>query len=167
MIWMQHIHTPRPHHWNTYAPTPTLGHTTPYLSINPEGACLLIQLDGCDTWNFPCLLDVAAMAADGQAHQIRPHHKLILEGGHQLPGVLHKHKEKKFWFVTNSSFGFNQFTIHEHKKKKKKKTWLVYHYFFLSFIWGLMLCSHQKQSEFSPCVTRASLAAGPFVFIRI
>lgn len=62
-------------------PPPTLSqHTTPYLSVDPESASLLIQLNGGDTWNFPCLLDVAAMAADGQAHQIGSHHKLLLEG---------------------------------------------------------------------------------------
>lgn len=53
--------------------------TPPYLSINPEGASLLIQLNGSDAGHFPCLLDVGAMAADGQAHQVWPHHKLFLE----------------------------------------------------------------------------------------
>lgn len=55
-------------------------HTTAYLSINPERASLLIQLYGSDTCNFPCLLDVAAMTANGQAHQICSHYKLLLEG---------------------------------------------------------------------------------------
>lgn len=61
-----------------------------YLSINPESASLLIQLNGSDTWDFPGLLDVAAMAANGQTHQIWSHHELLLEGRHQLPGALNK-----------------------------------------------------------------------------
>lgn len=55
-------------------------HTQPYLSIYPKSARLLIQLNGSDAWNLACLLDVAAVAANGQAHQVRPHHKLLLEG---------------------------------------------------------------------------------------
>lgn len=39
-----------------------------YLPINPEIAWLLIQLNGSYTWNLPGLLDVATMAANGQAH---------------------------------------------------------------------------------------------------
>lgn len=74
----------------------TLVHAPPYLSINPESASLLIQLNGSDTWNFPGLLDVAAVAADGQAHQIWSHHKLLLEGRHQLSGALHKHNRVIF-----------------------------------------------------------------------
>lgn len=64
--------------------------TQPHLSINPEGASLLVQLDGSDASYFARLLDVGAVAADGQAHQVGPHDKLFLEGRHQLPGVLHK-----------------------------------------------------------------------------
>ncbi|KAF3835441.1 hypothetical protein F7725_027999 [Dissostichus mawsoni] len=48
------------------------------------------MVDGRDSWNFARLLDVAAVAADGQAHQIRSDHELLLEGRHQLPGGLHK-----------------------------------------------------------------------------
>lgn len=73
---------------------PTLKHKTSYLSINPEGASLFIKVNGADTWNLPCLLNVVAVAADGQAHQIRSHHELLLEGRHKLPGALHKHKSK-------------------------------------------------------------------------
>lgn len=83
---------------------PTLKHKTTYLSINPERASLLIEVNGTDPWNFPCLLDVAAMAADGQAHQIRSHHELLLEGRHQLPGALHKHKSKVGRYNVSKSY---------------------------------------------------------------
>lgn len=55
------------------------GRALPYLAINPERSRLLIQLDGSDTRNPASLLDVAAMAADGQAHQIWSDCKLLLE----------------------------------------------------------------------------------------
>lgn len=61
---------------------------TPYLSVNLKGARFLVQLNGGDTRDLPSLLDVAAMAADGQAHQIWSHYKLFLERRHQLPGAL-------------------------------------------------------------------------------
>lgn len=33
------------------------------------------------------------MAANGQAHQIGPHHKLFLERRHQLPGALSREEQ--------------------------------------------------------------------------
>lgn len=62
----------------------------PHLAINPEGAGFLVQLNCSDASYFARLLDVGAMAANGQAHQVWPYHKLFLEGRHQLPGALHQ-----------------------------------------------------------------------------
>lgn len=77
---------------------PSLKHshleTTPYLSINSESASFLIQFNGCDAFSFSCLLDVVAMTANGQSHQIWSYNKLLLERWHQLPGALRKHKTK-------------------------------------------------------------------------
>lgn len=53
--------------------------TDSYLSVNPERAALFIQLDGSHAWNFPGLLNVCAVAADGKTHQILSHRELLLE----------------------------------------------------------------------------------------
>lgn len=50
-----------------------------YLSINPERAALFIQLNSRHSWNFPGLLDISAMAADGETHQVLSHRELLLE----------------------------------------------------------------------------------------
>lgn len=62
-----------------------------YLSINPKSASLLVQLNGSHPCHFSCLLDVVAVAPDGQAHQIRSDSELLLERRHQVSGALHKH----------------------------------------------------------------------------
>ena len=60
----------------------------PNLSVDPEGACLLVQFDGGDARNLPGLLDVVAVATDGQAHQVHPDGELFLAGRRQLLGTL-------------------------------------------------------------------------------
>lgn len=49
-----------------------------YLSVDPEGTALLLQLDGRDTRHLPRLLDVGTVGTDGEAHQILPHPHLLL-----------------------------------------------------------------------------------------
>lgn len=71
-----------------FVPPATVRHMMPHLPINPESASLFIQLNSSDTCNFPSLLDVAAMAANGQSHQIQPHSELLLKRRHQLPRTL-------------------------------------------------------------------------------
>ena len=80
-----------------------LAQAPPYLAINPESASLLIQLDGSDTRNFASLLDVAAVGADGQTHQIHPHDELLLEGRHQLPGALNKEENASYLTLSDDT----------------------------------------------------------------
>lgn len=53
--------------------------TDQYLSVNPKRAALLVQLDGCHSRNFSGLLDVCAVAADSETHEILSHRELLLE----------------------------------------------------------------------------------------
>lgn len=41
-----------------------------YLSVDPERAALLLQLDGRDAGHLPRLLNVGAVGPDGEAHEV-------------------------------------------------------------------------------------------------
>ena len=53
------------------------------ISIDSEGASIFIQLDGLDAWDLLGLLDVVAVTAYCQAHQLLVHNKgvkVVCEG---------------------------------------------------------------------------------------
>lgn len=60
------------------------GAASPYLSVDPERAALLLQLDGRDAGHLPRLLDVGAVGADGEAHQVLADLDLLLVRRRQL-----------------------------------------------------------------------------------
>lgn len=53
-----------------------------------KGARLLVQVDVGDTRDLARLLDVGPMSADGQAHQVVTHCKLLVKPRRQLSGTL-------------------------------------------------------------------------------
>lgn len=79
-----------------------------YLSINPERAAIFLQLDGRNSWNFPGLLDVCAVAADGETHQVLSHRELLLERWCQLLCALR-----------------NSTTLITHQEKHSSWSWLT------------------------------------------
>lgn len=40
----------------------------PYLSVDPESASIFLQLNCCNSWDFPGLLDVTTMCSYGESH---------------------------------------------------------------------------------------------------
>lgn len=62
--------------------------TATYLSVDVKGTRLLVQVYVGDAGDLARLLDVGAVRADGQAHQVVPHGKLLVEPRRQLPGTL-------------------------------------------------------------------------------
>ena len=56
----------------------------PHLSVDVEGAGLLVQVDGGHPGHLAGLLDVGAVRADGEPHQVLAHAHLLLVGRGQL-----------------------------------------------------------------------------------
>lgn len=116
---------------------------SPHLSVNLKGSSFLVQLDGGDAGHLPGLLDVAAVAADGQAHQIRSHHKLFLERRHQLPGALRRQNTK--FGLARSSFEATCFSF-----LSRTKDWVCVEHSYrlltnLQMLGCLMVAGHEQQ----------------------
>lgn len=50
-----------------------------HLSVDPEGPGLLVQLDGGHSRNLSGLLNIAAVAADGETYEVFSHGELLLK----------------------------------------------------------------------------------------
>lgn len=50
-----------------------------YLSVDVKGARFLVQVYVGNAGDLACLLNVGPMGADGQAHQVVPHSKLLVK----------------------------------------------------------------------------------------
>ena len=73
---------------------PMAGQGGPYLSVDAEGAALLLQLDGRHAWNLPGLLDVGAMGTDSQSHQVLSDlHLLLVSRGQLLTRLWERERE--------------------------------------------------------------------------
>ncbi len=67
-----------------------------HLSVNPEGSRLLVQLNGGHSRHLSGLLNVTAVASDGETHEVISHSKLVLKRRGQLLRTLQTQRFSHF-----------------------------------------------------------------------